>query len=297
MDGGAVFKKSKNASFWPVHFFINEFKLKYRFKRNKILCAGFHYGGTPDMAVFLRPFIEEINDINQKGGINLKMADNTVRRFLVIPLFCTLDTVAKCHLLNMTQFNGFFGCPYCENEGLSAGGMVRFTDTTAAPIRVDAEFRRCMISAENSKEPVKGAKGLSVLQAIQHAHFDIVWQVVIDIMHAGDLGVTKKCSDMWLSASTKSRYAFIIKCKVGRLQTNHFESFFRLFTKSLNYNFSCFIGNQIPRLDRKASMIKLPKMFKRNIRSLECRKFMHANEFRAFRYTSPFLLNDVLYER
>lgn len=61
---------------------------------------------------------------------------------------------------------------------------------------------------------------------------------------------------------------------------------------------SYYIGNKIERLDQKASVIKLPKMFRRNIRSFGCRQYMHANEFRTFnRYIGAFLLDGILPER
>lgn len=205
-DGGKVFEKVKNTSFWPLQFLINEFNLKDRFKRDKIMCAGYSYGKTPDMIIFLRPFIEEINRINTEGGIDIKMKDGTLRRLLVIPLFCTLDTIAKTHVMNLIQFNGHYGCPVCEHKGTLVKRTVRYcTGVDEGPIREDSDCKQCMIKANNSGQPEKGFKGLSVFQAIQVFSFDTVWQVVIDKMHAIDLGTSKKMLDLWLNGKCKKR--------------------------------------------------------------------------------------------
>lgn len=203
-DGGQVFKKSKDSSFWPIQFFINEFSKNIRFKRNMIMCAGFSYGSTPDMSTFLKPFIEEVNKINEGGGISIRMSDESVRRFLIVPLHCTVDSVAKCHVLNSIQFNGRFGCPICEIEGDSSTGGIRYCNSAQeVPLRENLESRDCMRIASETNKIVKGYKGLCVFLAIQVICFNVVWQVVIDKMHSVDLGVTKKLLNLWLDGISK----------------------------------------------------------------------------------------------
>lgn len=204
-DGGQVFKKCKEASLWPVQFFINEFKLNVRFKRDKMICAAFSYGGTPEMTVLLRPFIEEINKINANGGLDIEMKDKTTRRFLIVPLYCCLDSVAKCHVLNSVQFNGFYGCPICQIKGVSVGKVVRYIYTEVPPLRTNIESRREMRLANDTGMIVKGYKGLSVLQAIRVVDFDMVWQLPPDVMHIVELGVTKKMMNLWLSGVMKEK--------------------------------------------------------------------------------------------
>lgn len=51
-DGAAVFKSTKDKSFWPLQYSINEVDIKYRFKRENMLVAGFAFGKKPNMSVF-----------------------------------------------------------------------------------------------------------------------------------------------------------------------------------------------------------------------------------------------------
>lgn len=66
-DGVVVIKSSKKKSLWPIQFVINEIDEKYRFKRENIICSAFAFGDTPNMGMFFKEFIQEVNDINEKG--------------------------------------------------------------------------------------------------------------------------------------------------------------------------------------------------------------------------------------
>lgn len=198
-DGGQVFRKAKNASLWPIQLYVNEFKQSERFKRDKILCSGFWFGQTPDMGSFLRPLIEEINIINGQGGLTLQLG-NCEKRVLVIPFVFTLDSVAKCHVMNKVQFNGYDGCPVCEHPGSLVEKQIRYCNCDNSQVRTNTDIIRNMKSANEIVAPQKGFKGLSPLLAIQVIEFNFVWQIVIDEMHALHLGVMKKLLDLWLSS-------------------------------------------------------------------------------------------------
>lgn len=43
-DGGAVFKKTKDKSFWPIQFYVNEIDLEHRFDRENMLCSSMSFG-------------------------------------------------------------------------------------------------------------------------------------------------------------------------------------------------------------------------------------------------------------
>lgn len=64
-DGAAVFKNTKDKSFWPIQFLINEIDLNHRFDRHNILCSAFAFGKTPNMQSFFKPLIQEINVLNE----------------------------------------------------------------------------------------------------------------------------------------------------------------------------------------------------------------------------------------
>lgn len=191
-DGVAVIKSSKKKSLWPIQFAINEIHPKYRFKRENIICAAFAFGDTPHMGMFFKEFIQEINRINRNGGLDIKMGSDT-KRFLVIPLFITMDSVAKCHVAAITQFNGHYGCPYCYHRGtiIPPAKTVKYCLRDNERERVHEETKAAMIQAFTSGQVVQGYRGISPVLALD-TPCDSVWIFAIDKMHSIDLGVVKK---------------------------------------------------------------------------------------------------------
>lgn len=200
-DGAQVFKSTKNGALWPLQHFVNELSPTERFKRKNLLCTAFSFGSTPDMGCFLRPFIEEVNKINENGGIKIRLPDRQYKKILVIPLLFTLDSVAKCHVLNFKQFNGYFGCPRCYHPGERVNKTVRFCVQQHVRLRSNEEFLKDMKLAHTTQKCTNGLKGISALAGIKVIDIDLVSQVVIDKMHSVDLGVMKKLLNLWLDSS------------------------------------------------------------------------------------------------
>lgn len=204
LDGAAVFISTKDKSFWPIQFFINEIDIANRFKRKNILCAAFSFGKTPDMQVFLRPFVEEINEINNEGGLVFLKNDGTVCKVKVFPIIFTADAPAKSDVLNKVHHSGRGGCPYCEHNGTVLDGttQVLYCNKDNARLRSNTEARANMIEAHLSGQRVNGYHGLSALAAFKH-HFDVISQVVIDRMHCVDCGVIKRLFNLFLSSKNR----------------------------------------------------------------------------------------------
>lgn len=49
----------------------------------------------------------------------VEFANGETKAVKCILLSGTFDAPAKCLFQNMVQFNGFFGCPYCLNPGVT----------------------------------------------------------------------------------------------------------------------------------------------------------------------------------
>ena len=59
--------------------------------------------------------IEELNKINIEG---IRVRFNGEEAIIKLKIYGVLtDTPAKATVLNMTNFNGQYGCPYCLNPG------------------------------------------------------------------------------------------------------------------------------------------------------------------------------------
>lgn len=89
-DGASIFKSTKEKSFWPIQFIINEIDIAHRFKRRNILCSAFSFGKSPDMQMFFRSFIAEVNQINMEGGIPFRMKNGQMCKLKVSHSFSQL---------------------------------------------------------------------------------------------------------------------------------------------------------------------------------------------------------------
>ena len=150
------------------------------------------------------------------------------------------DMVAKCSILNQTQFNGRFGCPNCTMMGCMASEKQTWTYPfdMAYTIRTNEMRQSALRKSQETKLPVLGWRGPSVLD-----HFIRVPEdVLIDYMHQVLLGVAR---------------TFVINVcakKLDRYQEDKISSEFR--------------------------NIQFPPKFNRRLRSLTSVKLWKAAEFK-----------------
>lgn len=149
-DGAAVFKSTKEKSVWPLQFIVNEINLEHRFKRENVFCSAVSFGKTPNMQVFLRPFINEINQINAEGGLSFRMNSGEIKKVMIHPMIFTGDILAKQYILNKASFHGYDGCSYCLHHGTLVDRRVRYSGQHDAPIRTNENVRNDMMQAETS---------------------------------------------------------------------------------------------------------------------------------------------------
>lgn len=112
-DGSPVYKNGTN-SLWPIHFHLNEIKAEERFDVENMLLAGLWFSkkGDPNMQVFLKPVLEELQELRTRGVVWTK-ADGTVVKSPVYLLGCCADSVGRPKVQRMAQFNSSWGCSYC----------------------------------------------------------------------------------------------------------------------------------------------------------------------------------------
>ncbi|CAB4019393.1 Hypothetical predicted protein [Paramuricea clavata] len=69
------------------------------------------------MTTFLKPFTEELEKLSNVGMRWVRGGVTVCSR--VFACICSCDSVARCVLQNILQFNGLYGCSWCENPGES----------------------------------------------------------------------------------------------------------------------------------------------------------------------------------
>ncbi|XP_058443180.1 uncharacterized protein LOC131425359 [Malaya genurostris] len=206
---------------YPLFVVINELPPKERFKKqNLILAALWISNGEPNMPLFFQNFCLEMRKLREGMFI-----DNILYKIVVLQ--CCVDSVCRCKIQNMKQFNGYFGCSLCLHPGVAIGKQVRYPYRKCQKRDHSSTKQHMMIAQDTAKE-LFGIKGLSVLLSLPN--FDIVRGFGVDYMHASLLGVTKQ---MWNQ---------IVTCDLGinrnvveeRLISIRFPSVFPRHPRKLN---------------------------------------------------------------
>lgn len=96
-DGVPLFELS--FSMWPLLAMVNELS-----------------PAKSAMHRFLIPFIKAMNELSLTG-ILWNDRDGVQQTSKVFLGLCYVDSVARCELMKVTQFNGSHGCAWCKAQG------------------------------------------------------------------------------------------------------------------------------------------------------------------------------------
>ncbi|XP_074107779.1 uncharacterized protein LOC141533026 isoform X2 [Cotesia typhae] len=240
--------KSSKVSIWPIYACINELPPKLQSK-HMIMIGLWADKSEPDMLLFLKPFVDEMNELSEVGvQWNLRQQIITSK---FIPICAVVDSVARCKILNMKQYNGTYGCTYCEHPTERVGNSTKFPMAMVVPKeRTDESIKKQMVQAAQDKygKDVMGVWGPSQLMNLKY--FDIVDGMSPDYMHAILLGVIKQHSEILFTAFGKDYY-------VGN-------------------------PNQLEALNVKLLSFKHPSCITRSPRSLHEREMWKATEWRSW---------------
>jgi len=114
-DGISVFKSSK-LSLWPVLLSIVNLSPSIRMNKDYILLAGVWFGSVkPPLAITLKVLLDEIHSLYTTGiEVMTPVGRKTARAKLLLTV---CDLPAKAMVLNQKQYNGYYACNYCLDEG------------------------------------------------------------------------------------------------------------------------------------------------------------------------------------
>lgn len=201
---------------WPIYLAINEIPIEKRFAKENCVLAGLWQGkGQPPYYQYMKIFGENMTELYDHGFEVDLQGTCRKRQVKFAIILCTVDLPAKCKILNMTQYNGQYGCITCEEPGKRA--LQGRGSTQCYPYRPEGEqssMRQSKTLKELAHEAsinarIKGVIGPSGLSAMHW--FDYVSMVVPDYMHGCLLGVTKVLMQLWFSPTNSKQPYFIGK--------------------------------------------------------------------------------------
>ena len=252
---GCSASDSSPVSVWPVYLRINE--LPYKMRDEHMILVGLWVNEKkPVMNTFLQPVINELNSLASEG-VEWVMEGETAIKSKLVPLCCCVDSVCRCSMLNMKQFNGRFGCTFCYHSTENVNGVRKYPISEDVPeIRTHENIIKDMLATrvqnKRTGEPeiieVRGVKGPSALMNLQY--FDLADGMTPDSMHSVYLGVVEQYTNLILS----------------------------------NCNAPYYVGspNNLAAIDERLLSIKTPKSITRTPRSLTLRSSWKASEWRSW---------------
>ena len=144
--------------------------------------------------------------------------------------------------LNVVQFNGYYGCPYCIDRGFHKYNRHLYYPDEPHQLLKQRNIDQWAEQAELTGRPVYGIKGFSHLK--EHLTIDCI---PLEYMHFILEGITKAFLDCWL-------------------------------TKQFNF----YIGDHEGDINKYLLRIKPPHEFRRSPRPISKRFYWKASEYRAW---------------
>lgn len=182
IDGLPIFK-SKNQSLWPIQCSIASLP-----QIKPFVVALYFSDHKPHDYDFLEDFINELKHLMTAGFF----IESDPSRAIPVKVHCIIcDAPARALVKGMVQFNGFYGCDYCDVRGEYDGRMM-FLELGQG--RTDSSFR-------NKSNPEHHKSNSPFL----HLDLDMIQTFPIDPMHAIDLGVVKRLLLLWKEGPRETR--------------------------------------------------------------------------------------------
>ena len=212
------------------------------------------------MNAFLVPFVEECVRLETKGFV----FGREILPRKIYALLLSADSPAQAIVRNVKQFNGEFGCDWCEFEGVTvpnnSGPPVRYYPYRFPVVMRSARNQAAYAVQAIAGNPVKGVKGMTVADLLPT--FNTVRGTVADYMHSVCQGVMRQMVDLWCNPK------------------NHGESYY--------------IGKEAKLVDERLQLISPPSEIHRSLRSISKRLHWKASEWRAFIFYSLIVLRGIL---
>lgn len=202
IDGCQV-ANSSNTSAWPIFVQINELPPDLR-KKHMLLVAIYVDKKHPLMNNFMRPIVDELRQLYQKGVTWKSPEGVEINSKIIVTMGC-FDSPARSAVARFKHHNGYYSCLYCYIKGkcVLRKKIVFPVQQNFRRLRTKLDIERDMCKASEIGWPVKEIKGISSFPTLPV--FDISTGVVIDSMHAVYLGVVKHHMSLLLTR-TKTPY-------------------------------------------------------------------------------------------
>lgn len=210
---GVSASNSSNTELWPLLYVICEIPAQLR-SSYLLLCGVWCDSKKPPMNMFLKPLVDELVAIDNKGGVTWSCNGVETKSKVIAPLICA-DAPARASLMNVLNHNSKYACNLCEQKSLripltADEALVRLRGNRKLrrkraflfkeePSRLRSHDRMMHQAAlaYRTKRPVKGVRGPTVLSAVPA--ISLATCVYPEYMHLVCLGSVRHFMDLWFN--------------------------------------------------------------------------------------------------
>ena len=217
-DGLSVFKNPQK-SIWPVILSLCELPPGMRqSKLNKIIAGVWFGNGKPNSTVLFSKLVDELKYIEENP---LNVSINGKSKYVNIQLNIVLvDTPAKATVLDMVQFNGYYGCPNCKQKGRTSltnyflqlryfqyilKGIRKFNKTIYPLTRANVKLRNNENFLDDAEKGTSGVKRKSILTSL----LQFPDSAPLDYMHLVFEGIFLNMLNHWFDTSNNDQPYYI----------------------------------------------------------------------------------------
>ena len=205
-DGVRIINSQKR-SLWPLWFSVHNLPPILRCKFVNIVLAKLWLGrGKHNWEIFFGQIKERFCQTSTFDWNNCSWQVNFEIKLLVV------DLPAKAAILNMNQFNAYFGCTSCliESKQIGDGKKGRYYPNERIKMRTPSQYKSYLyLMEEDGLESFRGIKGHCAVSDLLE---DIPLTAPIDYMHQVLLGVTRALLFVVRSNTCRSGLVKISDC-------------------------------------------------------------------------------------
>ena len=149
-------------------------------------------------------------------------------------LLCVFDLPARALVLNIKQFNGYYGCPMCLDKGIHKNNRHLYLPGDSHVSRTMQMMLQYAAEALKKGVAIFEVKGPSILSTYR----DLIKHVPLDYLHSMLEGVEKQLLDTWLDSSNHD-CEYYIKPASANIINEYLKNIkppdnFRIHTRSLS---------------------------------------------------------------
>ncbi|KAL7298952.1 hypothetical protein TKK_0008052 [Trichogramma kaykai] len=123
---GCPIANNSNGQVWPIQVQIVNVPYESRYKFRFVCGVYYSREHKLNMNTFLRPMVNSFRSLFDPGFDWYDKQTNTFKHSILVAPIASLDAPARAVVQNIMQYNGAYGCTFCEHPGMKGNFIKDF---------------------------------------------------------------------------------------------------------------------------------------------------------------------------